>query len=257
MTCLHFKPLPSFFPIHAVSSSARRRLTTAAAPPQNQFPYPSHPRPTPYQIFHLPTGANQKQVKARYYELVRVHHPDSTHSKASDLPKRTRDERFSAIKDAYDVLAGKKPGNPARWSGPDSDSGKDWEFRSEVERRRRRRTAWGPQAYAYSQSHYGHQYSPPSDGPMTPEDRRRDNILICVAFVSAIISLLPAFVWSPVEYERRHELASENLARARQEAREFGTQRREEIRERVREFRQLEEQSRADFETDRNKGGDD
>jgi len=57
------------------------------------------------------------------------------------------------------------------------------------------------------------------------------------------MSFLPGFIWSPVEYERRHEQASENLARARQEAREFGTQRREEIRERVREFRRLEEKS--------------
>ena len=65
---------------------------------------------------------------------------------------------------------------------------------------------------------------------------------------SAIASFLPAFVWSPVEYERRHEQASENLAHARQEAREFGMQRREEIRERVREFRRLEEESRVAFE---------
>jgi len=57
------------------------------------------------------------------------------------------------------------------------------------------------------------------------------------------MSFLPGFIWSPVEYERRHEQASENLARARQEAREFGTQRREEIRERVREFRRSEEKS--------------
>jgi len=91
---------------------------------------------------------------------------------------------------------------------------------------------------------------------MTPEDRRRDNILICVAFVSAVISLLPAFVWSPVEYERRHEQASENLARARQEAREFGTQRREEIRERVQEFRRSEEPSRTGFEAEGVKGRD-
>ena len=60
-----------------------------------------------------------------------------------------------------------------------------------------------------------------------------------------------------MEYERRHELASENLARARQEARQFGTQRREEIKERVREFRQLEEQSGAGSEADRIKGCDD
>jgi len=166
-----------------------------------------------------------------------------------------RDERFSAIKDAYDVLTGKKPGHASQWNSP--DSGRDWELRSELERRRHRRTSWGPQAYAYSQSHYTHQHAPPSNGPTTPEDRRRDNILICVAFLSAIISLLPAFVWSPVEYERRHEEASENLARARREAREFGMQRREEIRERVREFRRLEEEPRVGFETDGVKERDD
>ena len=69
--------------------------------------------------------------------------------------------------------------------------------------------------------------------------------------VVGIISFLPAFVWSPVEYERRHEQVSENLAHARQEAREFGVQRREEIRERVREFRRLGEESRVPFETDK------
>lgn len=53
-----------------------------------------------------------------------------------------------------------------------------------------------------------------------------------------------------MEYERRHEQASENLARARQEARDFGTRRREEISERVREFRQLEEQSKTGVEVD-------
>ena len=68
---------------------------------------------------------------------------------------------------------------------------------------------------------------------------------------SGIVSFLPGFIWSPVEHERRHEEASENLARARREAREFGMQRREEIRERVREFRQLEEKPRAVFEVDR------
>jgi len=73
---------------------------------------------------------------------------------------------------------------------------------------------------------------------------------------SGIISFLPGFVWSPVEYERRHERASENLAHARQEAREFGMQRREEIRERVREFRRLEEESGAAFEIDRAKERD-
>ena len=67
------------------------------------------------------------------------------------------------------------------------------------------------------------------------------------------MSFLPGFIWSPVEYERRHERASENLAHARQEAREFGMQRREEIKERVREFKRLEEESKVAFEDDRTK----
>ena len=74
---------------------------------------------------------------------------------------------------------------------------------------------------------------------------------------SGIMSFLPGFIWSPVEHERRHEQASDNLARARREARDFGMQRREEIRERVREFRQSEENTRVVFETDRIKERDD
>jgi hypothetical protein len=212
VTCLRLKssavPVTASFPVHT-ASSARRYLATTA-PWHIQFPYPSHPRPTPSQIFHLPIGASQKQVKARCepsqpkqcacfvrltfssvatlkdYELVRVHHPDSPHSRASDLPKRVRDERFGEIRDAYDVLTGKKPGHPSRWSNP--DSGRDWEFRSELDRRRHRRTSWGPQAHAHSQSHYGYQaYTPPNTGPMTPGDRRRDNILICVAFAVRLL----------------------------------------------------------------------
>jgi len=68
------------------------------------------------------------------------------------------------------------------------------------------------------------------------------------------MSFLPGFIWSPIEYERRHERASENLAHARQEAREFGMQRREEIRERVREFKRLEEESRVTFEAESERG---
>ena len=47
------------------------------------------------------------------------------------------------------------------------------------------------------------------------------------------------------------------MARARQEAREFGVQRREEIRERIREFRRVEEESRVSFETDKVEERDD
>ena len=207
-TCLHSKPLTVstvvFFPVH--NACGPLRCFATAAPPRSQFPYPLHPRPTPYQIFHLPRGASQKQVKDRCecleagicslvcqilmfssvvfsedYELVRVHHPDSPNSRASDLPKRIRDERFSSIKDAHDILTGKRPGHPSQWNS--SDCGRDWELRNELERRRHRGASWEPQAHAYSRSHYTRQHAPHSDGPVTLKDRRRDNILICVAFL--------------------------------------------------------------------------
>ena len=47
------------------------------------------------------------------------------------------------------------------------------------------------------------------------------------------------------------------MARTRQEAREFGVQRREEIRERVREFRRLEEEAIISSGNDRVKERDD
>ena len=72
VTCSHLKllPIPAAISVwtRPAANDTRRRLATAA-PPQSQFPYPSHPRPTPYQIFHLPKGASQKQVKARCESL--------------------------------------------------------------------------------------------------------------------------------------------------------------------------------------------
>ncbi|EPS94893.1 hypothetical protein FOMPIDRAFT_1079253, partial [Fomitopsis schrenkii] len=68
------------------------------------FPYPKHERPTPHQIFHLPVGASQQDIKARYYDLVRVHHPDSPHGR--DIPQKVRHARFQSITRAYDILRG-------------------------------------------------------------------------------------------------------------------------------------------------------
>ncbi|KAF9478783.1 DnaJ-domain-containing protein [Pholiota conissans] len=90
--------------------SARRFQTSAKTPPSSQketgnpFPYPTHRNPTPHQLFHLPHNATESDIKARYYDLVRLYHPDKVGASATpDLAHA----RFQAIKAAYDILRGK------------------------------------------------------------------------------------------------------------------------------------------------------
>ncbi|KAH9935574.1 uncharacterized protein B0H18DRAFT_417082 [Fomitopsis serialis] len=87
-----FRSCRSLGPRH-VSSSA------------NPFPFPTIAHPTPYQIFHLPPSATRDEVKTRYYDLVRIYHPDSAISRA--VPPETAHARFQAISAAYSVLSGK------------------------------------------------------------------------------------------------------------------------------------------------------
>ncbi|KIK47131.1 hypothetical protein CY34DRAFT_293076 [Suillus luteus UH-Slu-Lm8-n1] len=91
----------------------------------NPYPYPTQTNPQPHQIFHLPRSANQEDVKRRYYELVRIYHPDS--AVARHYPPEESQARFQAISRAYDILKGKTSSSgepveatrtvdPIRWS---------------------------------------------------------------------------------------------------------------------------------------------
>ena len=101
--------------------SLRRTLSGFASTTSSAaaFPFPTHPRPTAHQIFHLSPNATCKEIKARCnenhsrpltllnffrpdYDLVRVHHPDSSHCKL--LPHSERQSRFQAITAAYETL---------------------------------------------------------------------------------------------------------------------------------------------------------
>ena len=46
-----------------------RFASTSAGP----YPFPTHIRPTPHQIFHLPVGASQNEIKARCTSPVSFH----------------------------------------------------------------------------------------------------------------------------------------------------------------------------------------
>jgi len=88
-----------------ISRLADRSASTANG--SNPYPYPSKSNPTPHEIFHLPPSASQKEVKSRYYELVRIYHPDSPIARA--YPPDVSEVRFHAISTSYDVLRGRRP----------------------------------------------------------------------------------------------------------------------------------------------------
>jgi len=102
---------------------ARRRnhtmASTSSLPPSrpNPFPFPLHRNPTPYQIFHLPSSATANDIKDRYFQLVRLYHPDKVGTSTSSDIAHTR---FQAITAAYDILTGKAPSNTSEASGSGS-----------------------------------------------------------------------------------------------------------------------------------------
>ncbi|KAF8160658.1 hypothetical protein B0H34DRAFT_697557 [Crassisporium funariophilum] len=83
----------------------------------NPFPFPAHHNPTPHQIFHLPRNATESDIKARYFDLVLLYHPDKVGSSASSDVAHAR---FQAITAAYDKLRKKTPldGSPLGPGGP-------------------------------------------------------------------------------------------------------------------------------------------
>ncbi|KAF8348230.1 hypothetical protein F5887DRAFT_637709 [Amanita rubescens] len=91
------------------------RLASTAATSDNPYPYPAHRNPTPHQIFHLPANASEENIKTRYYDLVRIYHPDKAGLSVSpDIAH----SRFQAIAAAYDILRRKTAAVDDATSGP-------------------------------------------------------------------------------------------------------------------------------------------
>ncbi|KAG6909530.1 hypothetical protein DXG01_017087 [Tephrocybe rancida] len=184
-----------------------------------QYPYPTLARPSPHQIFHLSPGASQKDIKARYYELVRNHHPDSSHCQA--LTPSVRHARFQSITAAYDILRGKESASGLSSHDP---------YMEEVLRRKR-----------FNQAHYGRraQYARPQR-PLyeaSPDDRWKDRVIFVVGAVTLIVGLAPGFLLLPFHMDKQHRSAVSNLRQARTEARELGEERRDELRKRARNIK--------------------
>ncbi|KAG1799590.1 hypothetical protein EV424DRAFT_1439380 [Suillus variegatus] len=214
----------------------RAVIHSRLASTMSQYPFPHHPRPTPHQIFHLSHGASQADIKSRYYELVREHHPDSAH--AQHIPASERHSRFQSITAAYEVLTGKSRlqlGSGLRSSPSDSDMYE--------ELRRRRRAHHRSAGMDFDHSHpFGFASGTPGrEWTARPDERWKDWSIIFVGTACFIIGIAPIFFSH--SSDRRHRSAVQNLAQARSEAQEYGMERRREIRRRVQEY-QLEQEER-------------
>ncbi|KAJ7780065.1 hypothetical protein DFH07DRAFT_793606 [Mycena maculata] len=184
----------SHLPSHLQSLiRARLSYSTASSSP---YSFPSRPHPTPHEIFHLPRGASQADVRRRYLELVKLHHPDS--QLARDLPAAERHRRFQMVSSAYDVLRLKR-----ERAYPERDSTM-WE---EIDRRKR--------------AHYRHsrraEYERAEWKNPQMDDRWTDRVILAFGFVALVTGLIPVLMHPRPPLDR--STSAFHLAEARREAR--------------------------------------
>jgi len=151
------------------------------------------------------------------YDLVRSHHPDSTHCRS--LTPSERHARFQAITAAYDVLRGKSSSTEAY--DP---------YMEEVMRRKR-----------YYQAHYSRraQHAGPqrTEWPTNADDRWKDRVIILVGILTLAAGVAPGLFMTPFRLDKQHRSAVSNLSQARREAQELAEERRDELRKRARHIK--------------------
>ncbi|KAK7031751.1 J domain-containing protein [Favolaschia claudopus] len=175
---------------------ARLSYSTASA---SQFPFPRHTHPTPHEIFHLPRGASQADIKKRYIELVKINHPDSQLSKSVSPAERHR--RFQMISSAYDSLRLKTSST----SVPDRDRF-TWE---EINRRKR--------AYSRHSRRAEYEYAEWRN-PAPVDDRWTDRVILAFGFLALVAGLIPVVMYPRQPIDRLPSSAF-HLSEARREAR--------------------------------------
>ncbi|KAF8521574.1 hypothetical protein BU17DRAFT_45694 [Hysterangium stoloniferum] len=186
------------------------RFASSESANHGEFPFPCNSNPSAHEIFHLPRGASQSQIKARYYQLVRIHHPDCI--TARHLPPSISHSRFQAISDAYASLSGKKPSTKT-WSD-------DKAYNDEV--LRRKRAQWRASA---GSDEFG--YPRPAAWEARQKARWDQGVLIFIVTFALTASILPISLLSPFANRySRHDRAAKNLSDARREARDVAEVRR-------------------------------
>ena len=182
-------------------------------PFQNPYPYPTHAKPTPHQIFHLSPGATQDEIKKRCrssihnlsfpldsnslpqsttdYDLVRTHHPDSFHSRLSTHNSAEAHSRFRSIKAAYDFLQGRTLSPDPNATPPPSPQNFDPYLHELARRRRAYNASRNGDSFGRSEWTKGFGAPKPERGEWNENGKKERLILLCGVVVSIYTLLFP------------------------------------------------------------------
>lgn len=79
-----------------------------ATPDDSPISWPTIQHPTPYEIFHIASGAkiDKKAIKKTFHYYAKIYHPDAASASESTSPvsSELKEERFKKIVSAYDIL---------------------------------------------------------------------------------------------------------------------------------------------------------
>lgn len=112
------------------------------------YPLPQSKQASPYEVFHLSNTASPADIKARYYDLVKIYHPDrvlarfpdrtstsaptDSQSDTATIQSEKANEDFKRIREAYNLLSDDRRRRLFDRSGigwdPHSGSGSDINF---------------------------------------------------------------------------------------------------------------------------------
>lgn len=178
--------------------------------------WPLSPSPSPYEIFHLDKTAPQKQVKERYYQLVKLYHPDKLTN-----PTQLETERFRKIVQANHILS-----QPAARSAFDQ-FGIGWSSPLHHQEGKRAGSYTGSRFNRYSrrsQEEFHEFYTPTNERRYTSNT----NFVGFVVFLSTVGAVVQAVRLSRASSEiterseRAHFTAARDLAESRRLARDLG-----------------------------------
>ncbi|CAG8445408.1 17717_t:CDS:2 [Acaulospora morrowiae] len=184
------------------------------------YKWPPKSFPTPFEIFKLPITATEEEIKRRYYELVKIYHPDRS---GDDSPEAL--EKFRKVVKAYEILSNKNQKEMYLRYGFGWDTTNSFKYKPRA-------------SYNYTNSNNWYDNEEFYKGPFSTTERYMSNpyfaaLVITLAIFGAGIQALrldSSINLIKTAEQRHNALAAHNLAKARHNRRIYGKRRKAELK---------------------------